>query len=384
MSTGVTVNGFSQNGNGHHRKPRVLVAGALGAVGSLVAELLDAHPNIDLAALTARDTADEKSPIGKTLFEVYSEHRVDVPLCTIESLDFQAFDAAVVAYPAGPAAPLVGELREAGLTVVDSCGDFRFKDQDIYEQWYGPHGEPALIEEAVYGLPELNRKEIAKAKLIGNPGCYPTASVLALAPLVRHGLVADVVIDAKSGVSGAGKREGGDAPSFIGTFDSMRPYGVPRHRHAPEIAEQLGELGYSGNLSFVPHLIPIDQGELVSCYVSPARDVEPDELAQIYDEAYSNEPFVEVASELPSSRDVQRTNICRVFPLLSHDRGRIFVFATIDNLWKGGASQAVQNLNLALGFPEDCGIPGGTAVPTFATANRSLDRVPVSAQDSTG
>jgi N-acetyl-gamma-glutamyl-phosphate reductase len=384
MSTGWTVNGFSQNGNGHRRKPRVLVAGALGAVGSLVAELLNDHPDIDLAALTARDTGDGKSPIGKTLFEIYPEHRVEVPLCTIESLDFQDFDAAVVAYPAGPAASLVGELRAADLTVVDSCGDFRFEERATYEQWYGPHGEPELIDEAVYGLPELKREDIAAARLIGNPGCYPTASVLALAPLVRHGLVADVVIDAKSGVSGAGKREGGDAPAFIGTFDSMRPYGVPRHRHAPEIAEQLDILGYAGNLSFVPHLIPIDQGELVSCYVSPARDVDPDELAQIYDDAYADEPFVEIACELPSSRDVQRTNICRVFPVLSHDRSRIFVFATIDNLWKGGASQAVQNLNLALGFAEDCGIPGGTAIPSSEAAERSLDRVPVSAKSSAG
>jgi N-acetyl-gamma-glutamyl-phosphate reductase len=379
MSTGQAANGFSQNGNERECRPRVLVAGALGAVGSLVAELLDGHPRVDLAALTARDTGDAKSPIGKTLFEIYPEHRVDTALCTIESLDFRDFDAAVVAYPAGPAASLVGELRAAGLTVVDSCGDFRFEELSTYEQWYGPHGEPELAKEAVYGLPELRRRDIATAKLIGNPGCYPTASILALAPLILNGLTADVVIDAKSGVSGAGKREGGDAPPFIRTFDNMRPYGVPRHRHAPEIAEQLDALGYTGNMSFVPHLIPIDQGELVSCYVAPARDIDPEELAQIYDKAYAHEPFVEVASELPTSRDVQGTNICRLYPALSHDRSRILVFATIDNLWKGGASQAIQNLNLALGLPEGDGIPGGVAIPTAKTFDPSLDRPPVSA-----
>jgi N-acetyl-gamma-glutamyl-phosphate reductase len=384
MSTGQAVNGFSENGNGHGRKPRVLVAGALGAVGSLVAELLDKHPQVELAAITARDTGDKKSPIGKTLFEVYSEHRVDVPLCTIEDLNFEDFDAAVVAYPSGPAASLVGELRAAGLTVIDSCGDFRFEELGTYEEWYGPHGQPELIGEAVYGLPELKREDIASAKLIGNPGCYPTASVLALAPLVRHGLAADVVVDAKSGVSGAGKREGGDAPAFIGTFDNMRPYGVPRHRHAPEIAEQLGALGYSGNVSFVAHLVPIDQGELVSCYVAPARDIDPEELAQLYNETYAHEPFVEVASGLPTARDVQKTNICRLYPILADDRSRIFVFATIDNLWKGGASQAVQNLNLSLGIPERAGIPGGIAIPTSEGMSQSLDRVPVSAQSSPG
>lgn len=378
------MTGMAHNGNGRGPKEaRVLVAGALGAVGSLVAELLYSHPHIELAALTARETGDEKSPIGKTLFEVYAEHRVDLPMCTIESLDFTEFDAAVVAYPAGPAARLVEQLRAADLTVVDSCGDFRFDRLDTYQQWYGGHGAPNLLEEAVYGLPELHRDEIAQAKLVGNPGCYPTASVLALAPLVRSELVSDAVIDAKSGVSGAGKREGGDAPPFIGTHDNMRPYGVAGHRHEPEIAEQLEALGYVGDISFVPNLIPIDEGELVSCYVKPTRDIEQSELADLYEEAYAHEPFVEIASEPPTARDVQKTNICRLFPAVSHDQSRILVFATIDNLWKGGASQAVQNLNLALGFPERAGIPGGIAIPTTEVAGGSLDRVTVSAQDST-
>jgi N-acetyl-gamma-glutamyl-phosphate reductase len=190
--------------------------------------------------------------------------------------------------------------------------------------------------------------------------------------LVKNDLLADVVIDAKSGVSGAGKR-GGAAPDFVGTHDSMRPYGAPGHRHQPEIEDQLGLLGYAGNLSFVPHLIPIDQGELVSCYATPTRDITPEELHDIYDVAYRDEPFVEVAAELPKTRDVQRTNICRIHPVLDNDQSRIFVFATIDNLWKGGASQAIQNLNLALELPESAGITGGFA------PDSSLDRSPVSA-----
>lgn len=374
--TTAAMNG-NGNGNGHRQKPQVLVAGATGAVGSLVAELLDSHPYVELAAVTARDPGNGDSPIGKTLREVYPEHRVDVPLSRVEDLDLSEFDAAIVAYPPGPAAHLVSRLRSADLTVVDSCGDFRFADVDVYEEWYGnEHGAPSLIGEAVYGLPELKRDEIKLAKLVGNPGCYPTASVLALAPLIKAGLVGDVVIDAKSGVSGAGKR-GGSAPDFVGTHDSMHPYGVPGHRHEPEIEEQLGGLGYRGRLSFAPHLIPIDQGELVSCYVAPERAIDSDELGSLYQSAYSHEPFVEVSAELPSTRDVQRTNICRIHPLLDHDGSRIFVFATIDNLWKGGASQAVQNLNLTLGLPEKSGIPGGSAARS-ATAD-SLDRFPVSA-----
>lgn len=378
MITARATSGLSQNGNGHERRPRVLVAGALGAVGSLVADLLASHPYVELAALTARDTGGDDSPIGKTLFEEYTEHRVELELQTLEDLDFQEFDAAVVAYPVGAAAKLVSELHAAGLLVIDSCADFRFSDTNTYEEWYGRHEAPSLVGEAVYGLPELKRETIARAKVIGNPGCYPTASVLGLAPLVREGLVADVVIDAKSGVSGAGKR-GDTTPPFVGTHDSMRPYGVPAHRHKPEIQEQLGELGYKGGLSFVPHLIPIDQGELVSCYVLPTREISAAELQELYEEAYRDELFVEVASKSPTSRDVQRTNICRIHPVLDHDGGRIFVFATIDNLWKGGASQAVQNLNIALDRPEYEGISHGLKARLSARHVPALDRVSVSA-----
>jgi N-acetyl-gamma-glutamyl-phosphate reductase len=334
---------------------------------------------VELAALTARDTGDGKSPIGKALYEIYPEHRVPVRIQTLDSLNLDEFDAAVVAYPTGAAANLARQLRHAGLVVVDSCGDFRFKDVETYEQWYGqPHEAPELLEEAVYGLPELNRDDIKGAGLVGNPGCYPTASVLALAPLAQEGFISDVVIDAKSGVSGAGKR-GGDAPPYIGTDENMRPYGVPRHRHEPEIVDRLDTLGYGGTLSFVPHLIPLDQGELVSCYVQPARDITDGELRDLYAEAYDAEPFVELASGLPTVRDVQRTNICRIYPMLDHDHTRIFIFATIDNLWKGGASQAIQNLNLALGLPEGEGISASVAMPTSPDRASSLDRPPVSA-----
>jgi N-acetyl-gamma-glutamyl-phosphate reductase len=355
------------------------VAGALGAVGSLVAELLWKHPGVELAAITARDTGDGDSPIGKFLYEIYPEHRVPVRLQTLEALDLSEFKAAVVAYPTGAAASLARKLRHAGLTVVDSCGDFRFADVETYEDWYGqPHEAPELLEEAVYGLPEFNRDALKGAGLIGNPGCYPTASVLALAPLAREGLIADVVIDAKSGVSGAGKR-GGAAPPFIGTDENMRPYGVPRHRHEPEIADQLSSLGYQGLLSFVPHLIPLDQGELVSCYVRPVREIGEADLHALYEEAYAEESFVELAPGLPTVRDVQRTNICRIYPMRDPAGTRISVFATIDNLWKGGASQAVQNLNLALRLPEGEGVSDSVAMPVSSDRISPLDRPPVSA-----
>jgi len=374
------MTGSSPNGNGIGQRPQILVAGALGAVGSLIAELVAKHPHFDLAAITARDTGDGTSPIGRKLHEIYPEHRIDLELQDLGDLDLSALDAAVVAYPTGPASKLARQLLDAGLKVIDSCAAFRFDDVATYEAWYGPHEEPELNDWAVYGLPEVNRHKVADAKLVGNPGCYPTASVLALAPLAREGLIEDVVIDAKSGVSGAGKR-GENAPLFVGTFDNMRPYGVPGHKHEPEIKERLSFLGYKGSLSFVPHLVPLDQGELVSCYVKPSRKVDLQEIRELYEAAYASELFVELTAELPSARDVQRTNICRLCPTMDKEHHRILVFAAIDNLWKGGASQAIQNLNLALGVPEQAGLDHSVAMEsnTAKAEKMPLDRAPVSA-----
>ncbi len=380
MSTGLAVNGISKNGHASEngRRYRVLVAGALGAVGSMVAELIEFHPSLELAAITAREDSNKDSPVGKPLCEIHPEHRVQRVLQTIDELDFEDFDAAVVAYPPGPAAKLVRELRQADLTVVDSCADFRFGDLEVYEDWYDVHEAPELIDQAAYGLPEINRDAIARSKLIGNPGCYPTATVLALAPLAREGLIDDVVVDAKSGASGAGKR-GTAAALYVGTDENMKAYGIDGlgHRHEPEIIEQLGKLGYGGSLSFVPHLIPLDQGELVSCYVKPNRELKPEELIDLYETAYSSEAFIELTAALPGVREVRDTNICRIHPRLDHGRERVFLFAAIDNLWKGGASQALQNLNIALGIDEAEGIPGHKALPS--TSEQSLDRSPVSA-----
>jgi len=374
MSTGQAVNGLSQNGNSHEDKRRVLVAGALGAVGSLVAELIEFHDGLELAAITTRDD----SRIGQALHEVHPEHRVRQVLKTLDEVALEDFDAAVVAYPPGRAAALVKELREAGLTVVDSCADFRFAELGLYEEWYDEHEAPELVAEATYGLPEINRDAIRDSKLVGNPGCYPTATVLALAPLAREGLIGDVVVDAKSGASGAGKRGTAAAP-FVGTAENMKAYGIEGqgHRHEPEIIEQLTKLGYDGSLSFVPHLIPLDQGELVTCYVTPTRELRSAELVDLYETEYPSEDFIELTAALPGVREVCKTNICRIHPRLEHGGERIFVFAAIDNLWKGGASQALQNLNIALGISESDGIPGHRALPS--TLRKSLDRSLVSA-----
>jgi N-acetyl-gamma-glutamyl-phosphate reductase len=332
--------------------PSVAVFGGAGYTGALAARLLLAHPSFELRWVTAR------SDVGRRLDDLYPHHRV--PL-TLEELDLDRHadvDAAVVAYPHGAAAPLVADLRERGVRLVDLSADFRLRDAMIYGAWYREHEAPDLLDEAVYGLPELYRERIRDAGIVANPGCYPTATLLALAPLARAGLIGDVVVDAKSGVSGAG-RAATEQTHFVTVDENVRPYGVPRHRHTPEIEQELAALGADVRITFTAHLLPLDQGELVSCYVTPKEDgvrLSLDELEGLYSRAFVTEPFIELTSEPPGVRDVRETNICRISVHRDERTGRVIVFSVIDNLWKGAASQAVQNLNLMFGLGEGEGI----------------------------
>lgn len=323
-------------------KARILVAGASGFAGALAAELVWLHPRMELAHATSR------SEVGTELRRLYPRYRAPVVLQELNLEDLEGIDAAIVAYPHGASAPVVAGLRGLGVQVVDLSADFRLRDIATYERWYGEHGAPELLEGAVYGLPELHREAIREAELVANPGCYPTASILALAPLARAGLIDDVVIDAKSGVSGAG-RGGGDSTHFVTVDENVTPYKITGHRHQPEIGEQIGQA-----VTFIPHLVPLDQGELASCYVRPTRETSQSEIDEIYRQAYDDEPFVEVVDWVPGMREVRETNLCRIHALVREDR--LLVFSVIDNLWKGAASQAIQNLNLMLGFEEEEGL----------------------------
>jgi N-acetyl-gamma-glutamyl-phosphate reductase len=328
--------------------PSVAVFGAAGYTGALCARLLQRHPTFELRAVTAR------SDVGRRLDELYPHHRVGLELEALDLDRHAAVDAAVVAYPHGAAAELVAQLRRRGVRVVDLSADFRLRDPAVYEQWYRPHPEVELIKSAVYGLPERYRDQLRGADLVANPGCYPTATILALAPLARAGLIADVVIDAKSGVSGAG-RAPTDKTHFVTVDENISPYGVPRHRHTPEIEQELAVLGAELPVTFTPHLLPLDQGELVSCYVT-VGEAGPGDLEALYRDAYAAEPFIELAGAPPGVRDVRETNICRISTHHDVRTRRVIVFSVIDNLWKGAASQAVQNLNLMFGLPEGQGI----------------------------
>jgi N-acetyl-gamma-glutamyl-phosphate reductase len=329
--------------------PKVSVFGAAGFTGALAARLLHRHPAFELQTITAR------SDVGSRLDELYPFHRVPLTLQELD-LDTQSeIDAAVVAYPHGAAAPLVAQLRERGVRVVDLSADFRLRDPTVYADWYHEHDAPQLLNQAVYGLPELYREHVRDAAIVANPGCYPTATLLALAPLARAGLIADVIVDAKSGVSGAG-RTATQQTHFVTVDENLSAYGVPRHRHTPEIEQELAVLGADVRLTFTPHLVPLDQGELVSCYVTPANGIDDIDLEGLYADAYAQETFVELSATPPGVRDVRETNICRISVHRDGRTGRVIVFGAIDNLWKGAASQAVQNLNLMFGRPEDEGI----------------------------
>lgn len=321
--------------------PSVMVVGASGFAGALAARLLYNHPDFELTAITSRSDA------GRRLDDLYPRHRVPLVLDALNLDEVGPVDAAIVGYPHAASAPVVAEMRERGIRVVDLSADFRLRDPATYTHWYGnEHPAPQLIADAVYGLPERHREAIAQADLIACPGCFPTAAILALHPLAD--VLADVVIDAKTGVSGAG-RAATDATHFVSVDENVTAYKVGAHRHTPEIEQELG-IG----VTFVAHLVPVDQGELVSCYVTLRDGVTASEATARIVEAYDDEPFVEVVDRPPGMRDVRETNVCRIS--VHETERRLVVLAAIDNLWKGTASQAVQCLNLMFGLDETAGI----------------------------
>jgi N-acetyl-gamma-glutamyl-phosphate reductase len=324
---------------------RIAVAGASGFAGALAAAIVDRHPAFELTAVTARTDA------GRTLSDLYPQHRVGLTLGEFDADSVaEAADAVIVGYPHKAAAPVVRDLRARGLKVVDLSADFRLS-QELYEREYQPHEAPELLADAVYGLPELGHREaIAGAGLVGSPGCYPTAALLALWPL--RDVAKDAVVDAKSGVSGAG-RGATETTHFVSVDENVNAYGVEGHRHRAELDQELPD---GLTVTFTPHLVPLDQGLLASCYVTTEGDLSKDDVRALFTDAYADEPFVELSDTPPGVRAVRDTNFCRIHATVEPATGRVLAFAAIDNLWKGAAGQAVQALNLMLGRPETEGL----------------------------
>ena len=336
------------------------VVGGSGYTGALLAELLLRHPSVALTHVSSESLA------GETVAAHLPRLRTGLAFCA--EAEVGEVDLAFVCTPHGEAAPVVKRLLDDGAKVVDLSADFRL-DAVAYADWYGEHPYPEMLP-AVYGLTELHRDEVAAAELVANPGCYPTAALLALEPLRHLGLV-DVVIDAKSGVSGAGKTPMGST-HFCSVDSDLVAYGVQSHRHYPEIAAGLtsawqGPLAFGtaprGNggtptLTFVPHMVPLQRGIVETIYVRPGTFPLPssDRVRALYGDLYAGEPFVQVCDAPPQLKDVTGTNCCRIFPHVDERAGRIVVISVIDNLMKGASGQAVQNMNLMLGLSETEGL----------------------------
>jgi N-acetyl-gamma-glutamyl-phosphate reductase len=329
---------------------RTAIVGASGYAGAELVRLLAAHPGVEIDALYARGR--DGSPLADEF-----PHLAPLGLRLVDGEPEPGIDVAFLALPSGASAELAVRLAEGGTTVIDIGSDLRLRDPAAYPIWYGyEHPAPEALGKAVYGLPELARDRLRGAHLIANPGCYPTAALLALVPFARTGLLrGDVIVDAKSGVSGAGRGAGTD---FLYTEleGGTKAYAVGGHRHHPEISQGLAAEGAETvALIFVPHLVPQVRGIIATCYLTLADDRDDVALRAILEDAYGNEPFVHPVDQPPSSKLASGSNHAFVFAARTAP-GRAVVISAIDNLGKGAAGQAVQNMNAALGLPETTGL----------------------------
>ena len=334
----------------------IAVVGASGYVGGELLRLLLRHPHVRIAAVTSEQSS------GKSVRSLFPN--LAGPELIYEALDTQEIgaraDIIFLALPHTKSAASAVVLLKAGRKVIDLSADFRLKDPAVFEHWYhAVHPCPALLETAVYGLPELHRETIRSAALVASPGCYPTAALLSLLPLAKKGLLGDVIIDAKSGISGAGR-----SPALPYHFpeanESIEAYHLGAHRHIPEIEQELGT-----TVSFTPHLVPMTRGILSTAYVRLRQPYTSDQLADLYRESYKSEPFVRVLNpgQSPNPRHTRGSNFCDVSTFYDPRTGIAILTAALDNLVKGAAGQAIQAMNLMQGWPETAGLQDSGLYP---------------------
>ena len=340
------------------------IIGATGYAGAEIVRLLMGHPEVEIKWYGSRSYIDQRyADIYRNMFQIVED------VCKDDNLDKLADEVDVIftATPQGFCASVINEEILAKAKVIDLSADFRIKDVEIYEKWYGiEHKSPEYIKEAVYGLCEINREDIKKARIVANPGCYTTCSILSLYPLVKEGLIdpSTIIIDAKSGTSGAGRGAKVDN-LFCEVNENMKAYGVATHRHTPEIEEQLGyAAGEEIVLNFTPHLVPMNRGILVTAYASLKEKVSYETVKAAYDKYYAKEKFVRVLDKdvCPQTKWVEGSNYVDVNFKIDERTGRVIVMGALDNLVKGAAGQAVQNMNLVFGLEESMGLD---LVPMF-------------------
>lgn len=338
-------------------KIKVAIVGASGYTGIELIRLLANHPDVEISVITSRQ------------YEGEAFSAVFPAMHSVCDLTFSANDASLIAdgaeiaftaLPHGTSMEIVPDLLKRGMKVVDLSADYRLSGLAVYNEWYGDHSSSELLSEAVYGLPELYREQITSARLVANPGCYPTSVVLALTPLLEEGLIQPqtIIADCKSGTSGAG-RSAKVGSLFCEVNEGFRAYGFPRHRHTPEIEQTLSSV--AGNeivLSFTPHLLPVDRGILSTCYAQISNRASQADLQSLFVDRYADEPFVRVQpiSAQPNIAYVRGSNYCDIAVVYDERTGRVVVTSVIDNLVKGAAGQAVQNMNIVCGFAEGAGL----------------------------
>jgi N-acetyl-gamma-glutamyl-phosphate reductase len=337
---------------------KVAIVGASGYTGIELLRLLHGHPEVAVTCVTSEQSA------GKNVAEIFPtlRGRYNLVLENLEPVRIaERADFIFTALPHKAAMEVVPTFLKLGKRVVDLSADYRLHDAKEYAAWYEPHLNPELLKRAVYGLPELRREKIAEADLVANPGCYPTSIILGLAPLLKKKLInpATIIADSKSGVSGAGRSAKVDN-LYCEVNDGFKAYGVGGvHRHIPEIEQELSLLaGKQVAISFTPHLVPMDRGILSTIYAAPAAEVSVETLVELYDDFYRGEAFVRVLPKntFPSTAFVRGSNFCDIGLTVDKRTGRIIVVSAIDNLVKGASGQAVQNMNIMNGFPENVGL----------------------------
>lgn len=343
---------------------KISIIGATGYTGAELLRLLAAHPEAEFVALTSESsTGAHISDIYPHLTKLYNDKLVS--MASLGEIAAQS-DVVFIALPHGHAMEAGKQIITHGAKVIDLGADYRFRDTSIYEKWYKlPHTHPEA--QAVYGLTELYREQVRTATIVGNPGCYTTASILALAPLVKYGLVelTTLIVDAKSGVSGAG-RSLNLGSHFTEVFESVKPYNIAGHRHTPEIEQALGELaGTAVILSFTPHLIPMARGILSTCYATLKPGVQADQIDEAFQALYAGEYFVRLLGRggYPATKHTRGSNFCDIGWHVDNRTNRVVIVSAIDNLVKGAAGQAVQNMNLLFGLDERLGLTQAPMYP---------------------